>query len=166
MADSYMSTIKYNGFDSDGSGEVLIGVQDGDTVLSLVDNASALTEGGVRSMHEEDDSTDYQNTTGFNAICVLTFEASASGTEERHVRVYSGPTTNSTTGATLLWEFGTDGTSGIFDTSGQRVTTPPLKISNNHFIIVENVDDSRAGTNNILPLANRANANFVVERQE
>jgi len=101
-----------------------------------------------------------KNTTGNDAFAVLIIIARTGGTEERHVKIYSGPTENSTSGATLLFEVGRDANSGILNAQGEQLTTPVLKIQNNHFLTVENVDDSRAGINDI----RFSGINWVVER--
>jgi hypothetical protein len=82
------------------------------------------------------------------------------------VKIYSGPTTDSTTSATLLWEIGhTDDV--FFDSSNDLLMTSPLTIQFNHYLIVENVDDSRAELNDVtvygLALSTCVH-NMVVER--
>jgi len=146
-----------------GGGGVGIEVKDGDTV-KLLTHRTAITEGTVRSAHEQDNSTSYQNTSGQDAIAILLLETFSAGTEERHYKIYSGPTDNSTASATLLLEYGSDATSGHFDApnQGDLMTTSPLTISNNHYIIIENVDDSRAGTNDLV--LRPGNYSIVVER--
>ncbi len=166
MADSYLTTTKYNGFQVSSvpqtDGTVHVGVQDGDTIVYLAYN-SAIAEAAVVSVHTDDDSTSYQNTSGFDAVAVLTL-ATVSGSDEAHVKVYSSPNDNSTSSATLLWEYGNSASSSMFKAAGDLLTSPPLKIQNNHYIVIENVDESRAGDNTI-DLYARANTSFVVERQ-
>jgi len=129
------------------SGGVAIEVKDGDTVKVI--KHDDFTEGTSESVHEQDNSTSYQNTSGSTAICVIIIRCTNSGAEERHFKIYSAPTDNSTASANLVYEFGSEAASTFMDALNDRLTTPPLPISDNHFIVVENVDDSRAGTNNI-----------------
>ena len=114
-----------------------------------------MTEGLVQSIHVEDNSTSYQNTTGNDAFATVTLKAFSSGTATRHAKIWSSPNDNSITGATLLYEVGTVDVAGLFDTAGDELTFVDCKIADNHFLVIENVDDSRAGTNN-----------FVVSNQE
>ena len=165
MADSYISVIRFVGSTTGVfSGEVSVGKNDIDSV-KVLDGMGDMTEGTVLSVHD-DAGAAYQNLSGFNAVAVLRIEARGSGFATRHVRVYSGPTTNDITGATLLWEVG-QVDSAFFDLTANVITTSPLTISNNHYLIVENVDDSRTGTNDIRVSDQANNAqvtNFVVER--
>ena len=145
LPDNFISIERFVGSLNISRGDVSIGVNDEDTVKYLHGNI-AQAEGDILSVHD-DDNTDYKNTTGFDAITVLTINVINTGVATRHIKVYSGPTTDSTSGATLVWEVG-QVDNDFYDGDGDAITTPPLKIQNNHFIIVENVDDSRAGTNN------------------
>jgi len=146
LPDSFISTARFIGFGTGTSGEVSIGVNDEDTVI-FPPNTSDQTEGTLDSVND-DDGTVYKNTSGFNAIATILIKATNTGAASRHIKVYSAPTEDSSSGATLVWEY--DEQDGInFDADGDLITTPPIKIQNNHFIVVENVDDSRAGTNNL-----------------
>lgn len=111
-----------------------------------------LSEGDVKSIHMDDDTTAYQNTTGNAAFATLRITATGSGSSTRHIRIYSAPTSDSTSSATLLFEFGT-GDTNAFDSSGNTMTVSGLKIQNNHYLVLENVDDSRAGTNDVFVVA-------------
>jgi len=120
-------------------------------VITLVPviHITDLVEGDIKSVHTEDDSTSYQNTTGNDAVVSFSIQASnAGGTATRHVKVYSSPNNDSTSGATLLFEYGT-ASSSFFDTAGDNIGLSNLRIQNNHFLVIENVDDSRAGPNHI-----------------
>lgn len=81
------------------------------------------------------------------------------------MKVYYGPTTDTVTGATLLFEFGQDD-AAFFDADGNAITTPPLTMPTGNYIIVENVDDSRVGTNDIqvLDLASNVTYGVSIER--
>jgi len=147
VAFSIIETPRYTGQSSSTLlGSIHVGVNDNEKV-KMVYHTSNITEGTVVSVHDGTD-TDYKNTTGYNAIAVLTLRANNTGNSTRHVKIYSGPTTDSTSGATLLFEYGQNNHSD-FDASTDFLTTPPLTISNNHYLIVENVDDARTGTNDI-----------------
>ena len=141
-------------FDSGGIG---LGVNDGDTVKTLI-HGTGIVEGGIQSVHTRDDSTSYQNLSGNTAIATLVLVGNDTGTEPRHIKLYSAPDDDSTaSGAVLLYEADQ---ASLLASSSDVFTTPPLPISNNHYLVIENVDESRGGTNNIT-------ANFysaVVER--
>lgn len=140
------------------SASIGIGVNDEDTVKILIHSA-VITEGSALSIHLEDDSTSYQNTSGADAAAVIIISAVTSGAQTRHIKVWSGPTENSTTSATLEFEIGS--AAGFWlNAAGESVTVGPIIIQNNHYITLENVDDSRAGTNNISVTLGA----FVVER--
>lgn len=166
MADSYLEFPKYIGQQANTAGTVSVGVQDGDTVR-LTATSATIAEGSALSVHGEDD-TDYQNTSGFNAIAVIIMNCDNTGAAQRHVKIYSAPTTDSTSSATLLFEIGKADNS-VFNANNDSYTTPPLKIQNNHFIVVENVDDSRAGTNNVDIVGSTSSGNLasttIIERQ-
>jgi len=149
MSDNYIELERYVGSQQTAKGSVSLGVNDEDTVVRVYTGAD-IAEGGVLSVHKED-NTDYQNTSGFNAFAVIVLDGRDSGIATRHVKIYSAPTTDSISGATLVFETGQVDNDN-FDAGGDYVTTPPLKIQDNHYIVVENVDDSRAGTNNVRTL--------------
>ena len=164
MADNYITTDRYIGDASIVIGKVDVGVQDGDTVRKFFSGAT-ITEGNALSVHGEDDA-DYKNTSGFDAIAVIVLIALSGGAATRHVKIYSAPTTDSTAGATLVWETGqTD--SPYFDASLDRLTSAPVKIQDDHFIVIENVDDARAGANDVknFGVEPSTSGGFVVERQ-
>lgn len=127
---------------------IQLGVNTDDTIKYLI-HLSAIAEGAIAAVFEEDNTTIYQNNSGKTAIVSLVISATGSGTLERHPRVYSAPNSGNLTGALLRWEIGTTQTN-ILDADLELLTTPPLFINDNHFIVVENVDDSRAGINSIL----------------
>jgi len=164
LPDNFMTVPRFWGAGTSSNGEVGAGVNDVDTVRFFF-NSVEIAEGTVLSAHGEDNA-DYKNISGKNAIAVIILEGRNSGAATRHIKIYSGPTTDSITGATKVFETGqTDG--GYFDAANDLLTLPPVKIQNNHFIIVENVDDSRAGTNAVgLIGTNSLNTvtSFVVER--
>jgi len=163
LPDNFITVERYIGTDSSTSvGEFGLGVNDEDSVVYLYAGA-VITEGGKLSVHKDDD-TDYQNTSGFDAMAIVIIQALDTGAATRHVKLWSAPTTNSTTSATLLVEYGgTDSTH--FDASNDLLTMPPVKIQNNHYLVVENVDDSRAGTNNVGVIGIQSGKiGFVVER--
>lgn len=139
-------------------GAIGLGVQDADTP-KMLRHRSSITEGSVVSVHTEGDSTSYQNTSGSTAYAAIIILCAGGGTEERHVKVYSSPNDNSTTSATLLFEFGANTGTNFMDANGEKFTTPKLAIQTNHYLVVENVDDSRSGTNNI-----QVQEGWIVER--
>lgn len=163
LADNYQSLPKFTGTGTNISGDVNVGIENGDTVKGFFSSVD-ITEGTALSVHDESD-TDYQNTSGADATTVLILLATNTGAATRHVRVYSSPTTDTIAGGTLVWETG-QSDSTFFDAASDQLTSPPMQIQNNHFIVVNNVDDSRAGTNNVQVLGLNSNiAAFVVEHQ-
>jgi len=164
VAFSIIETPRYVGSGVTTLGNIYVGVNDNEKTELLYESGS-LTEGSVLSVHN-DNNVDYKNESGYNAIAILTISADDTGGATRHIKIHSGPTTDSTSGATLLFEFGQQDHND-FDASGDTLTTPPLTIQNNHYIIVENVDDTRTGTNNI-KIKGQSGAfvwrSFVVER--
>lgn len=163
MADNYLPVQRYTGTGSTVQDDLSLGVNDEDTVKYLSDSAE-ITEGSTISVHDDDD-TNYQNNSGNDAIVVLRLQNVQVGASTRHVKIYSHSVVD-IAGGTLVFEIGqTD--SVFFDANGDNLTTPPMRIQNGHFINVENVDDSRTGTNN-LRVIGQANGNsiqsVVVER--
>ena len=146
MADSYLDIKRYIGALLNTSGVVSLGVNDKDTV-KFASTGAAIAEGSALSVHDESDS-DYQNLSGFDAMAVIVLNGNDTGGATRHVKIWSAPTTDSITAATLVFETG-DSDNNYFDANLDRLTTPPCRIQDNHFIVVENIDDSRAGTNNV-----------------
>jgi hypothetical protein len=165
MADSYIAIDRYNGVASTVVGTISVGVNDEDTVKILNGTSgSVITEGSVISM-EDDSGSAYQNTSGFDAIAVITIFATSAGVASRHVKIWSSSSANSATG-TILFEVGQED-NAFFDASADRLTIGPLKIQNNNYLNIENVDDSRTGSNDILILDYHTGAvlsNLVVER--
>lgn len=165
MADNYISISRFIGSTTTTAGEVNIGVQDGDTVTYL-DGTATLTEGNVLSVHAQG-GADYQNTSGFDAVAVVTLLAINAGTQRRHVKVYAH-TLADTAAGTLLWEVNNNDIT-FFDASGDFLTSPPLKIPTGNYINVENVDDSEAGLNDVKvggAVGSSTIVSLVVERQE
>ena len=103
-------------------------------------------EGDIMSVHTEDDSTSYQNTSGNPAYATVTIVNAPTGVATRHVRIWSSPNDDSIAGATLRYEVGSTDHIG-FDEQGESLSFPDVKIENNHYLVVENVDDGRTGTN-------------------
>jgi len=130
------------------SGGVQLGVNNEDTVKMIIHTA-AIAEAGVNSIHEEDNATSYQNTSGADAFAILILKCDNTGAIERHIKLHSSPNDNSTTSATLLFEVGAGTANSILDADNEELTVGPLRISNNHYLVIENVDDSRAGSNDI-----------------
>ena len=146
LADSYFSLSRYIGSTSASiEGTVEVGVNDIDTVR-LLDQSADITEGSVLSVHG-DDGANYQNNSGFDAMAVLTLIALSSGTATRHVKIFSHSVADTAAG-TLVWEMGQQD-NVFFDAANDLFTTPPLRIQTGHFINIQNVDDARAGTNNV-----------------
>lgn len=160
LPDHLISVPYYDGTSSSPttSGGVAIGVNDADTIKSLIHTAD-IAEGGINSLHTEDDSTSYQNTSGSTAHAVVLVTCVGSGTAERHIKFWSSPNDNSKTSATALYEFGST-TLSIMDATGEVMTIGPLAIQDNHYLVLENIDDSRAGTNSLEVIKN----SWVVER--
>lgn len=131
MADSYISIPKFLGA-TVPEGEQLLGVQDGDRVRAL--RHGTISNGQVFSVHIQDNATSYQNTSGFDAFAILVVEASGVA-QTRIINIYDSPTDNSTAGATLRFDINQN----FFDSTNEKLTTPPMKISNNNFCVVENV---------------------------
>ena len=109
---------------------------------------AVLAEGDIHSVHIEDDTTSYQNTSGNPAYTSFSIGTSQAGGAQRHVKIYSSPTDDSATGAILLFEIGTVDTPA-FDGPTDSLTVSNLKIENNHYLVVENVDESRVGDNSL-----------------
>jgi hypothetical protein len=168
MPNNWLTTTRYRGTSATAQGEVSVGVNDIDTPIFLGGTA-LLIEGAVLSVHTDADAN-YQNTSGFDAIAILTFVASQAGSATRHVRVYASDTVDTADG-TLLWEVGATDTE-FFDGVQDLLTSPPLRIPDDKFITVVNVDDSRAGDNHLYVVGTLtvshtnapAASSFVVER--
>lgn len=161
LPDHFLTVPYFNGTGGSpsSSGGMSIGFNDVDTTKFLL-HTVAITEGSASSVHLENNTTDYQNTTGQDAFAVLVLNAVGSGTVQRHVKIWSGGTVNSISGATLLFEINSAVVVTILDNAAEKFTTPILTIQNNHYLTIENVDDSRAGTNDI----SVASDSWVVER--
>lgn len=150
----------YNGTSSSpiASGGVSLGVADKD-VLKILLHGTAITEGGIKSLHVRDNSTSYQNTSGSDAVAVLNISANAAGTSARHVKIFSSPSDDSITSATLILDIDQ---SGILDANGEILTVLCPNIQNNHYLVIQNVDESRAGDNSIS--VQPTSISYVVER--
>ena len=161
LPDHFITLPHYTGTSStqSNSGWSGIGIKDADTVKLLLFTSTFL-EGQTRSVHDETDSTAYQNTSGNTAFAIIILKASNTGTQVRHIKVWSGPNADSTTSATLLFEFGSTTGSSFMNNNNEKFTLPVLPIQNNHYLTIENVDDGRAGTNSI----GLQEPGFVVER--
>jgi len=108
-----------------------------------------ITEGTAVSLHMDDDSTSYQNISGKKAGAILTISCRGAGVLSRHFKLYSAPTDNSTAAATEIFDYDGDGKVGM-DAAGEHLTVLiPESIQNNHYLVLENVDESRAGVNDI-----------------
>jgi len=164
LPDHFVTLPHYDGSSGTpkSSGGMSLGVNDGDTV-KVLGFRNEITEGQIRSLHLEDDTTDYQNTSGFNAFAAITVEADNTGILTRHIKIFSSPTTNSITSATLLYEYGSQQTP-MLNADGEKLSITGLKIQDDHFLVIQNVDDSRAGLNSITIGSTEIEA-FVVERQ-
>jgi hypothetical protein len=169
MPNNWITTRRYVGQSVEFAGDVSVGVNDLDTPIYL-GGGTFQTEGTVLSVHT-DANANYQNTSGFDAIAVLTFQNQQSGAATRHLKVYASDTVDTADG-TLLWEIGATDTE-FFDAVHDVLTSPPLRIPDDKFITVLNVDDSRAGTNNVVVLGTLSLSglnesplalSFVVER--
>ena len=140
------------------SGSVGIGINDEDTIKILVHD-TAITEGTAVSVHLRDDSTSYQNNSGGNASAILLITGESAGTESRHVKVWSSPNDNSTTSATLILDIDQP---GVLNANGEAMTVVCPKIQSGHYLVIENVDESRAGANDVhIP---NVLVSYVVER--
>ncbi len=114
-------------------GQFFLGIKDGDSVKILV-HTTDIQDTQLRSVHLSDDSTSYQNNSGKDAFAIIKLTARDSGTGSRAFKIYSSPNDNSKTSATEVYDF--DGNTGFNNTS-EDWTTPPLKIQNTHFCVVE-----------------------------
>lgn len=165
MADSYFQVARFTGNGSNTAGFISIGVNDEDTVKVLRGTGTDWAEGNIQSLHDQT-NTDYQNTSGYDAIAVINITCKNGGGATRHVKIWSGATVNSTSGATLLYEVGGEDTV-FFDGLNDTLTVGPLKVQNNHYLTIENVDDSRTGSNDIGLsdyIATAGITNIIVER--
>ena len=119
-----------------------------DSTPKAILHTTEITEGSAVSLHTDDDSTSYQNSATGKAGAIFIIECRGTGTEPRHIKVYSSPTDNSATG-TVVFDYDGDG-KGNFNSSTEELTVLiPNSIAANHYIVIENVDESRAGVNNI-----------------
>jgi len=143
LPDHFEEIVKFEG-SAVQAGVMLLGVNDGDTVLVLRHTAD-ITDTQLRSIHETNDSTSYQNTSGKDAFVILVVVARGAGSATRAFKIYSSPNDNSKTSATEVYEF-PSGAAGM-TVSLNQFTTPPLKIQNNHFCVIEN--NSGDGTSDI-----------------
>ncbi len=158
-AENFIATPFYTGEvgTPEPSGGNYLGVGDPNNAKFLV-HRLAISEGVSDNVLLEDNTTPYQNTSGEDAVAIITIRATGAGTEERHWRIWDSPTSATATG-TLRYEFGSDATSGKMDASGLLMTCPPIKVSNNNFIVLECVDDGRVGSNAVA-----VTESFVAER--
>ena len=144
MADHYFGIQKYLGtgsvaqLDTDNK----LGVNDADTVINNIGSAT-ISPAGVKSVHLNDDATDYQNSSSKDAYALLTIRATGAGVTSRTFKIYSAPTTDSVAGATEIMNFVPR--SAQLNASGQTVSTILLKIQPNHFIVIQN---NTVGLNN------------------
>ena len=135
MADHYIELPKYLGEVAGGAlGKILVGMQDEDTFRHLIHLTDITGGGDIKSMHLEDDSTSYQNTSGQDAYFALEiFITNSTGT--RDIAIYSSPNDNSKTSATLVHTINSPNFGG---TINRFWTTPVLRVQNNEYIVVEN----------------------------
>lgn len=146
MADNYYPVAKFSGVGSTQGDDVLLGLNDGDTLKTIL-HITLITDTQTLSVHEDDDATSYQNTSGFDAMAVLVLNAQGSdGATVRNFKLYSSPNNNSTTSATLVYDFSTFSPAGVFDATNDIYTTPPVKIENNHYVVIENLSGSANST--------------------
>ena len=126
-----------------------IGYNRDETVTSLVYN-TAIDDAGIQSLHLLNDSTDYQNTSGKTAYAVITVN-SQTGVTPKKFKIYSAPTINSKSGATLVFDSTTlmQGTTSM-NANGEKLTTWLLPIQNNHFIVLENTTGTSSQFINVI----------------
>jgi len=137
LSDTYLDWLSFMGGNPGLTYNTQVGYNKGDNLVPLVHNTK-FDNGVVVSLHELDDSTNYKNTTGKTVYVIINIIAiDDAGT--RACKVYSGPTADSKTGATLLF----DSTKyipddAIWNASQEKITTFVLAIQNNHFVNIEN----------------------------
>lgn len=144
MADSYFPITNFNGQSSTTIDFIQLGVNDGDTMRTLI-HSTDITDTQLRSIHSDDDSTSYQNGSGFNAIAVLVLGARGAATVIRNFKLWSSPNDNSKTSATLVYDFSTSTVGTVFDSSADSFTCPPVKVQNSHYLVLENLSGSATG---------------------
>ena len=133
---------------TDGSPGVVIGINNTDSPPKSIRHGAVITEGSTKTIHLEDDSTAYQNTSGFTATAGIVLKAASSGTEERHVRIRASNTVDTADG-TILFEIGSTAGTGMLDANNKSLSIGPLFIPTGKYLTIENVDDSRAGANDV-----------------
>lgn len=124
-----------------------IGYNRGDTIKKLV-HASTFDNGVAVSIHESDDSTDYKNTSGKTAYFIVTVNA-GTNSGERSFKIWSGPTTDTTTGATQVFDLADVKSANGFFAISDKYTSYLVPISNNHFAILENTSGAASRELNV-----------------
>lgn len=122
--------------DPEASGQICISVKDEDTVRQLAKGV-AFTQNVPGSINLSNDSTSYQNNSGFDAMVIFVIRVSLDGGGISSFEVYDAPTDNSIAAATLRFQnFG--GISSLLNAAGERQTIGPIKISNGNFCVINN----------------------------
>lgn len=119
-----------------------IGYNKGDKLIYV---QRFIASSGIFSLEKVGGTVDYQNLTGADVYVILTVEA-GNPNESAAFRVYSAPTTNSVSGATEVFDSADH--AGNFGDGGDQLTTNIFIISNNHFIVLENLATTRGITVN------------------
>jgi hypothetical protein len=132
MADNYVELAKSNGT---FSSLLRIGYSKTEKITQILytDN---IFQGEIKSMHFNDNSTSYRNLSGTNARFYLTVRAIVIA-DPRIIKIYSSPTDDSISGATLLQTLD-DSTGYDFNAINDTVSSDELIVQNNHYIVLEN----------------------------
>jgi hypothetical protein len=107
-------------------------------------HTAEISEGDIQSLHTDDDSTAYQNTSGNAAFANIELTAANASGANRHIKIFSSPTIDSITGATELIEIG-QSTAGLLENNGDTMVVKDLRIEPNHYLTIQHIDDSRTG---------------------
>ena len=115
-----------------------IGYNNGDKII-ILQHPTSIAQNGIQSIHLDDNSTAYQNTTGDVVHAIISPEVE-SGVSFSSYKLYSAPTTDSVASATEVFD-STDIISN-WDLINTFLTSVLVPIQNNHFIVIENTSSS------------------------
>jgi len=116
-----------------------VGFNRDETVKRLTHTAN-IDDGGAQSLHLNDDSTAYQNSTSKTAYAVVAVRAIIDA-GERKFKIHSSPTSDTVAGTKV---FDTDDFlfSSSLNVTGEKLTAFLLPIQPTHFIVLENFSGS------------------------
>lgn len=134
LAENYFAFPVFDGGTSK-TNDNLIGYALTDTIVPLRHGAD-MDDTVIKSLHTSDDSTDYKNTTGKVAQVIITVQARLDASL-RNFKIYSAPTTDSVTGAILVFDTAVSDFNTL-GTANTKLTINMVDIQNNHFVVIQN----------------------------